>query len=698
MANINNIMWNNQQPLTGDATRLAISALGNIANGWQALGANVNNGLDRLIQRYDSIDAKNKSANTQLLINQLHQADSLEDKQRLAAAGMNNLGSVRAMLGSNFDEKAYNDALAQWDAGIYNRFTADDALKISTPQAQKDYLLAQQAIGSNDSAALRDVIARGNLPLSTVNGLARAQQGIGINDQSRQDWLNENNLRMQMYGQSYQLAKQQADTAVNKSQQMAAATYENAWGAIAGNLNGIYSKYNLTPQRVNELFNSKNLNDKVMLENLKKEAAPYLASLGVTPDEWLKNPSLIAEMGNNGLFNKAMTNSIAARTALQGNSNVTNTSPNLAQQQAAEIQAVVSNPKLSQKDKEQQLIQLRNKHIRQNLSTNTSITSGSSDPLTNLIAEGDNVMANPTVDNDAMAAAIEIAKANGIEVDGLDPAYEVNKKSPAYIAVKQSYQNMTPIQKKQYLERTKQLGEYTKALNNELDSQININLGSGKPVPMQKILATPDPKYKDLVDNYNRLMQIGDVVGAETLVKNTLFANDSSGLDNYLPSKTGFAFKDQATKSLTEAMAANGGNPKTIEMYVNLIDNLRNGKQNVTNFGFDSDEATAILGAIPSLGKMNENTVRDYQERQNAINAIGRLNPSLAVRFINGNAGETWEEAIQKHGTKAQKEAVAYLKGKRVKISKQARETLKKVIEEDKPRKGFGSAGFGVYG
>ena len=112
----NEIMWRDINPQTDNATSLAISSLGNISNGFQALGSNINTGLDKLTARYDTIEQKNKAANTQLLLNQLHQADSLADQQNLTRIGMKDLGTVRTMLnGGEFDEKAYNAALAQWD-------------------------------------------------------------------------------------------------------------------------------------------------------------------------------------------------------------------------------------------------------------------------------------------------------------------------------------------------------------------------------------------------------------------------------------------------------------------------------------------------------------------------------------------------------------------------------------------------------
>ena len=79
----NGIMWRDINSQTDNAARLAVSSLGNIANGFQAFGSNINTGLDKLISRYDTIEQKNKAANTQLLLNQLHQADNLADQQNL---------------------------------------------------------------------------------------------------------------------------------------------------------------------------------------------------------------------------------------------------------------------------------------------------------------------------------------------------------------------------------------------------------------------------------------------------------------------------------------------------------------------------------------------------------------------------------------------------------------------------------------
>ena len=63
----NGIMWRDEQPLTDNAARLAISSMGNVANGFQALGANINTGLDRDIARRDLIVAFSIAANIQYL-------------------------------------------------------------------------------------------------------------------------------------------------------------------------------------------------------------------------------------------------------------------------------------------------------------------------------------------------------------------------------------------------------------------------------------------------------------------------------------------------------------------------------------------------------------------------------------------------------------------------------------------------------
>ena len=164
----NEIIWRDVNPQTDNATRLAISSLGNISNGFQALGSNVNTGLDKLIARYDTIEQKNKAANTQLLLNQLHQADNLADQQNLTRMGMRNLGTVRAMLnGGEFDEKSYNAALAQWDEGVNNRFLSQDALKMSTPEGQAAYQQLVRGIARNNPQEIDKAIASGNLPMST---------------------------------------------------------------------------------------------------------------------------------------------------------------------------------------------------------------------------------------------------------------------------------------------------------------------------------------------------------------------------------------------------------------------------------------------------------------------------------------------------------------------------------------------------
>lgn len=175
MANTNGIYWKEMQNQTIPSAQMVIASLGNLSNAWQATGASTNALLDEWIKRQDRIDLKNKRSATQILLNQLHQADSLQDRDMMTRAGARDLAHVRNMLGgAEIDEKAYNEALADWDNGINNRFLAGDALKLSNQEAQNDLRNYYQAIANNDTNAIEALMKKGNLPLTYYGPMAES--------------------------------------------------------------------------------------------------------------------------------------------------------------------------------------------------------------------------------------------------------------------------------------------------------------------------------------------------------------------------------------------------------------------------------------------------------------------------------------------------------------------------------------------
>ena len=158
--------WQQVQPLTDKSMDLLTRSLGNLSNAWQGLGNSGINYLQREIDRRDLIDAKNKASNTQLILSKLNQADTLEDKERLLNAGYADFGAIRSMLNNgDFDERVVNDNLAKWDAGITQRFMANDMMKISTPEGQKAIEEWNRARISQNPELINKANSNPNLPL-----------------------------------------------------------------------------------------------------------------------------------------------------------------------------------------------------------------------------------------------------------------------------------------------------------------------------------------------------------------------------------------------------------------------------------------------------------------------------------------------------------------------------------------------------
>lgn len=177
--------WQQVQPLTDKSMDLLTRSLGNLSNAWQGLGNSGINYLQREIDRRDLIDAKNRASNTQLILSKLNQADTLEDKERLLNAGYADFGAIRSMLNNgDFDERVVNDNLAKWDAGITQRFMANDMMKISTPEGQKAYTDYINAVSRGNPDEINKASQNPNLSFAFRNqgmGLALQRNDVNYN-------------------------------------------------------------------------------------------------------------------------------------------------------------------------------------------------------------------------------------------------------------------------------------------------------------------------------------------------------------------------------------------------------------------------------------------------------------------------------------------------------------------------------------
>ena len=132
------IKWSN---VDGSALNGAVSnsqsATDSFVKGLHLLGNDVVGFTDKLQQRADEAAEWQRNQNTQQIINQMQNADSLDALKQMQAQGLGNAQNALNQYGGQVDLATLNKAKATWVADTENRATAKDKLRDTTEAAQK---------------------------------------------------------------------------------------------------------------------------------------------------------------------------------------------------------------------------------------------------------------------------------------------------------------------------------------------------------------------------------------------------------------------------------------------------------------------------------------------------------------------------------------------------------------------------------
>ena len=132
------IKWTN---VDGAALNGAVSNSQSAVNAFTAqlnqLGSNTKDFTTELQQRADETAEWNRSQNTQRIVNQMLNADSLEALQQMQAEGVGDAQTALSQYGGQIDLAALNKSKATWVADTQNRALAKDSLRDYTDIAQK---------------------------------------------------------------------------------------------------------------------------------------------------------------------------------------------------------------------------------------------------------------------------------------------------------------------------------------------------------------------------------------------------------------------------------------------------------------------------------------------------------------------------------------------------------------------------------
>mgnify|MGYP000473193263 CR=1 FL=1 len=129
------IKWSN---VDGSALNGAVSNANSAVNNYVrtlfGIGSNVEDFTDKLQKRSDETAKWNRNQNTQQIINQMHNADSLDAMNQLQAQGIGNAQTALGQFNGQVDLAALNEAKATWASDTEKRASAKDSLLDYSPE------------------------------------------------------------------------------------------------------------------------------------------------------------------------------------------------------------------------------------------------------------------------------------------------------------------------------------------------------------------------------------------------------------------------------------------------------------------------------------------------------------------------------------------------------------------------------------
>lgn len=653
----NGIMWRDEQPLTDSAARLAISAMGNVANGFQALGANINTGLDREIARRDLIDAKNKAANTQFLINTLNQADNLDDKRALIQSGFGNIANLRGQLGE-FDERAINSELARLDQGINNRFLSQDSLKLSTPEGRQALLNLNTAIAKNNPKAIRSAMQNENLPLSLLGSAANAASQTARFNTAEDHYNQEQAYKLKQYENNQQSIRIKEQLKLNKDLAKIIANHGTAEAAMVTRSLAVMQKYNYNSfNEIQAGLNSSNQAERDRATNAFNEMGKEWETVG-QKQQWQKIFNLGAkdfrEMSIQLLQNKLAFNPEANNPS--GSEPVTQaTNPNLTGSNY--VNPITGQPRLiytpevrqaiSQAQQSQGIVPSSTGSVRQ------ALVGQNTDPIGGLVQRTSttNSPMQKQASDENLAGMLTAAGLDSktLQSIGINPNM-VNSKSGSYTSGVQTYQSLSPQQQANIQQKAHMLGNIENVVMEELDRRINPTIGDGISLPMRQIM---NPKLSNAEKNTAKQMTkyaLGkDEDTALAYIRNSLFPNENKGIDSVLPASTEWAFYDKAAASIIQAIRQNPDNPHIADMAVGLVKSMKpkDGGTYARWFS-DTPEAGSLIASLETLSTMSKTKYDEIGVQIRQAQTASKLSPiDRAALITNPNVTpENMTEAI----------------------------------------------------
>lgn len=286
------IKWSN---VDGSALNGAVSNANSAVNNYVrtlfGIGSNVEDFTDKLQKRSDETAKWNRNQNTQQIINQMHNADSLDAMNQLQAQGIGNAQNALNQFGGQVDLAALNEAKATWATDTEKRASAKDSLLDYSPEQKELMSEIQNDILTGNIEAAQTKLNTGKFSnkqkSDLVNSVYKAQEnnkefnlkyadtaGKFANSQLE---YQKAQAEVQKYENEFLAAND--DTSVSRALLAKDPTYLK----LLGNVEALGQTTNLIKSQLDMYGSSKILNGGKYAPKLPTDIAPSVGTGSVEP-------------------------------------------------------------------------------------------------------------------------------------------------------------------------------------------------------------------------------------------------------------------------------------------------------------------------------------------------------------------------------------------------------------------------------
>lgn len=678
------IKWSN---VDGSALNSAVSnaqsASDSFVRNLRGLGHDVVDFTDKLQQRADEAAEWQRNQNTQQIINQMHDADSLDALNKLQAKGVGNAQNALNQYNGQVDLATLNKAKATWTADTFNRAESKNSLLDYTPEAQDAIAKARGLMIQGDMQGAAQLI--NSSPLSNVaksNAWDLAYKSM-IENMSTTAKINENALKLnEQYSNAQQalsdwaskngrdvsqlIADMNAGNAVPEEFKRLYGNYQNAYNQtqLYQGANSDLYKFTSGGHKLNITPSTNSFGEKINQAEAKQVEESNNKSSGST-----KNQNENSSSNNDVELEEAkLKDAKEAQQLIQNNPELKSMQDNIAskERELALASQYPNNPQLPQIEKDLQI-------QRQSLSNAISLVKNGESNANNLkqsrFDSDTNQIINPNKNpytSNFIKANIKDGKYSRDTIDNLKNIIKTDY-GQARVIVQEMF-GLNPKDAEGFMSNLANAdsGQIASTINKLNDSIHNSNRDVNQISLSKEIFNNPAFKNFDNNAKDTFLTSVSDSVDGykSKIIKDspTIFGNGETNLNaqtiidklksTYSGLNEGF-FDNKIIKNYIEN-AVDKGLPaayiasaientvidaakrqgKKVEDGENLAGTFAFGSKNFDKNDFDK-LGSLLSGDIASQVKDAQRYVSQHQENQKTLSANGGIGPMAFVRGVN---------------------------------------------------------------